>query len=67
MREMISSASKCANQSMRRFLADQRGTTAIEYAMIASCVAAVIAVVVISTGNNLRTNIYQPVLDAYPG
>jgi Flp pilus assembly pilin Flp len=63
MRELLSSATR----AWRGFLADQAGATAIEYAMIASCIAAVIAVVVIGTGNNLRTNIYQPILDGYPG
>lgn len=67
MREFLSSVSAAAAQGARRFLRDEAGATAIEYAMIASCIAAVITVVVIGTGNNLRTNIYQPILDGYPG
>ena len=66
MRELISSASECAKQGLHRFLADERATTSIEYALIASCVAVVIVVIVISTGNTLRDDIYMRVLNAYP-
>jgi Flp pilus assembly pilin Flp len=50
-----------------RFLADERAATAIEYAVMASCIAVVLAAVIVTTGSNLRDDIYQKVLDAYPG
>jgi pilus assembly protein Flp/PilA len=40
----------------RRFAADDRGATAIEYAMIASGVGATIAATVYSLGTNLKAN-----------
>ena len=48
------------------FLRDTRGATAIEYAVLASCIAVVLAAVIVTTGSNLRDNIYQKVYDAYP-
>ena len=49
-----------------RFLADTRGATAIEYAVLASCIGAVLAVIIVATGSNLRDGIYQKIYDAYP-
>jgi Flp pilus assembly pilin Flp len=49
-----------------RFLADERAATAIEYAVMASCIAVVLAAVIVTTGSSLRDNIYQKVYDAYP-
>ena len=51
---------------VERFLRDQRGTTAIEYALLASGIAVAIASVVVTVGSNLRDNLYQKILDAYP-
>ena len=40
---------------LRRFLADEKGATAIEYALIASGVAGAIIAVVTSTGSSVRS------------
>jgi pilus assembly protein Flp/PilA len=40
---------------MRRFLADERGATAIEYALIASGIAGAIIAVVGTLGGNVKT------------
>jgi Flp pilus assembly pilin Flp len=53
-------------RDVARFLADTRGATAIEYALIASCIGALLAAVFVVTGNDLRDNIYQKIYDAYP-
>ncbi len=45
---------------MRDFLvADERGATAIEYAMIAAGIGATIAVTVFTLGTELKTNFYD--------
>ena len=49
-----------------RFLNDERGATAIEYALIASGVAVAIASTVVTVGSDLSEKIYKKVLDAYP-
>ena len=40
-------------------VADERGATAIEYAMIAAGIGAAIAVTVFGLGNELKTNFYD--------
>ena len=45
----------------RRFRADERGATAIEYAMIAAGVGATIAATVWSFGSQLRDGVYAKV------
>jgi pilus assembly protein Flp/PilA len=47
--------------TLRRFLADQEGATAIEYAIIASGVSIVIAAVVATIGDQIKTNLYQKI------
>jgi pilus assembly protein Flp/PilA len=47
--------------TLRRFLADQEGATAIEYAIIASGVSIVIAAVVSTIGDQIKTNLYQKI------
>jgi pilus assembly protein Flp/PilA len=47
--------------TLRRFLADQEGATAIEYAMIASGISIVIAAVVVTIGGQIKTNLYQKI------
>jgi pilus assembly protein Flp/PilA len=47
--------------TLRRFLADQGGATAIEYAIIASGISIVIAAVVATIGDQIRTNLYQKI------
>jgi Flp pilus assembly pilin Flp len=44
---------------LRRFGADERGATAIEYALIAACIGAVIASTVWALGDDLKTNFYN--------
>jgi len=43
-----------AMQSLRQFLRDERGTTAIEYALIASGIAAAIIAVVTALGTSVN-------------
>jgi len=44
-----------------RFLDDERGATAIEYALIASAVGATIAATVFGFGSNLKTVFYDKI------
>jgi pilus assembly protein Flp/PilA len=44
-----------------RFLADERGATAIEYALIASGIAAAIISIVSGLGNTIVNNLYNNV------
>ena len=48
-----------------RLLRDDRGSTAIEYGLIAGGVAVVIAATIFSLGSSVKTNLYQRVLDAF--
>ena len=48
---------------LRRFLADEKGATAIEYALIASGVAGAIIAVVTSTGASVK-DMYKTVSDS---
>ena len=45
------------------FLRNEKGTTAIEYALIASLIAVII---VTSVGTNLNENFYQKIVNAFP-
>jgi pilus assembly protein Flp/PilA len=49
-----------------RFGADERGATAIEYAMIASGVAVAIAATVWSLGSSIKTTLYDKISGALP-
>lgn len=51
---------------VRRFAADENATTAIEYAIIASCVSVAIVGAVVALGSEVRDGLFQKVLDAYP-
>ncbi len=51
---MISSARRSINISFRRFLRDESGATAIEYAMIASGIAVAIAATIVSLGSSVK-------------
>ncbi len=48
------SCTETAARALRPFLADERGTTAIEYALIASGVSIVIAAAVIAIGSGVQ-------------
>jgi len=50
--------------AVARFMRDERGATAIEYAMIASGVAVAIASTVMSLGSGVRDNLYGNVAAA---
>jgi pilus assembly protein Flp/PilA len=43
-----------SKQSVRRFLQDESGATAIEYAMIASGIAVAIATTIVSLGSSVK-------------
>ena len=51
---------------VRRFAADENATTAIEYAIIASCVSVAIVGAAVALGSEVRDGLFQKVLDAYP-
>jgi pilus assembly protein Flp/PilA len=51
---------------LHRFLRDERGATAIEYALLASCIAVAIVSTLNVLGSNLRDNFYQKIVDAFP-
>jgi len=59
--------SKCARpaiaESVRRFLDDESGATAIEYAMIASGIAVAIAATVVNLGSSVK-GLYSSVATA---
>lgn len=44
-----------------RFIADERGATAIEYAMIAAGIGGTIAATVFSFGSSLKTTFYDKI------
>jgi pilus assembly protein Flp/PilA len=50
-------------RSVRDFLRDERGATAIEYALLASCIAGAIITVVTNLGTTVQAK-YQSVSDA---
>ena len=57
----------CSNTTRRfgRLIRDDRGSTAIEYGLIAGGVAVVIAATIFSLGTSVKSNLYQRVLDAF--
>jgi len=48
----------------RRYLVDDSGATAIEYALLASGVALAVAATVFSVGSELRSNFYDKIAAA---
>jgi pilus assembly protein Flp/PilA len=54
-----------AGREVRRFAADERGATAVEYAMVASGVGAVIAATVYSLGSGVK-NLYTTLSGLFP-
>jgi pilus assembly protein Flp/PilA len=51
---MFSSARRSIDICVRRFLRDESGATAIEYAMIASGIAVAIATTIVSLGTTVK-------------
>ena len=52
---------------LREFFADdEHGATAIEYALLASCVAGAIAATVFSFGSELKSTFYDKIAAALP-
>lgn len=60
---MISSARRSISIPVRRFLRDERGATAIEYALIASGIAVAIAATIVSLGSSVQ-GLYSSVATA---
>jgi pilus assembly protein Flp/PilA len=63
MVEMIRKSTFLSNtqRAAGRFLADERGATAIEYALIASGIAAAIISIVTGVGNTVANGLYAKV------
>jgi pilus assembly protein Flp/PilA len=62
---MVVMASKSSVLSnAERFLADERGATAIEYALIASGIGAAIISIVMGLGNTVVNNLYDKIAAA---
>ena len=55
-----------ARREWARFAADESGTTAIEYAMIAAGVSVAIAGTVSAVGSNLKANFYDKLAGLFP-
>ena len=60
---MFSSTRELMGVSVRRFVRDESGATAIEYAMIASGIAVAIATTIASLGSNVK-GLYSSVATA---
>ena len=54
-------------QTFRGLVRDERGATAIEYALIASIISISIAAVAVSLGETVRDDLYGRVLTALGG
>ncbi len=61
---MLKSAMRAIRISLRRFVRDEFGATAIEYALIASGVSVAIAATVMALGSSLVQNYYDSVAAA---
>lgn len=55
---------RCARDAVRRFVANERGTTAIEYSLVAGFISIAIVSAVGLVGTTLRDDWYQAVADA---
>jgi len=60
---MFKSSTQVIGGALRRFVRDERGATAIEYALLASGVSIVIAGTVATLGSNVK-NMYSGVATA---
>ena len=57
---------ECAARQWARFAADEGGTTAIEYAMIAAGVSVAVVGAVNSLGSHLKTTFYDKLAGLFP-
>jgi Flp pilus assembly pilin Flp len=62
---LLRSLSATVHRNAGRFCADQSGATAIEYAMVASCIGAFLATTVYTLGGNVK-NLFTPLSIAWP-
>ena len=53
-----------AARSLGRFLADRRGTTAIEYGLIVTLIAVAIMSIVFTMGEGIKTTLYGTISNA---
>lgn len=68
MRNIVDISPACeAATKLHRFCRDENGATAVEYAMIAGGIGAVIAATVFILGNTVNDDLFQPVVDAVSG
>jgi pilus assembly protein Flp/PilA len=63
----IGTAPSAGQGIVRRFLRDEGGSTAIEYALIGSLIAVVIIIGVSAVGSTLRDNFYNGYASALAG
>jgi pilus assembly protein Flp/PilA len=61
---MLQNLSSPVIASVMRFMRDESGATAIEYAMVASGIAVAIASTVVSLGSAVKNNLYGNVAAA---
>ena len=61
---MRSQAMNSAVRLLRRFRADESGTTAIEYALIAAGIGATIAATVYNMGSQIKTALWDKIGNA---
>lgn len=55
---------RLAKSSVGRFLADQRGATAIEYGLIVALISIAIMTIVFTMGQNINTVLYGHIVNA---
>ncbi len=55
---------RCFGHLTRRFRADESGTTAIEYALIAAGIGATIAATVTNLGSTIKTALWDKIASA---
>ena len=61
---MLQNLSSPIMASVVRFMRDESGATAIEYALVASGIAVAIASTVVSLGSAVKNNLYGNILSA---
>lgn len=49
---------------LRRFLADSRGATAVEYGLIVALLSIAIMAIIFTTGDNIKTVLYGSIVNA---